>query len=120
MSNREHIGELASFSLNLATQNSIKAPIPGLLSRMLLLLLGAKTKLRMPCKSRAPADQARQQAQAADMSVYSGRFCTHAALAPAPAPETIAPVPGSSDAGDGEAAASPPPVTDDADDAFAG
>eukprot|EP00964_Phaeocystis_antarctica_P144285 scaffold110042_cov55-Phaeocystis_antarctica.AAC.1 len=53
-------------------------------------------------------------------SVYSGRSCTHAALAPAPAPETIAPVPGSSDAGDGEAAASPPPVTDDADDAFAG
>ena len=81
---------------------------------MLLLLLGAKTKLRMPCKSRAPADQARQQAQAADMSVYSGRSCTHAALAPAPAPETIAPVPGSSDAGDGEAAAPPPSVTDDA------
>ena len=76
-------------------------------------------------KSRAAADQARQRAQAAKSAGGSdirGAFTRGASaptLAPAPAPETIALVPGSSGTGGGEAAVPPPPVIDGANDAFA-
>lgn len=78
--------------------------------------VGAMDKAPGARKSRAPADQARQRAQAAKSAGGAAtiseaeRFTQGGpappGLAPAPAPETIAPVSGSSDAGDGEVAAS--------------
>ena len=76
---------------------------------------GSSDKVPGARKSRASADQARQRAQAAKSAGGAAtiseaeRFTQGGpapTLAPAPAPETIAPVSGSSDAGDGEVAAS--------------
>ena len=83
--------------------------------------VGAKDKNRCPqvsgsCRSGAPAGPSCEECQRCRQSIR-GAFTQGGpapTLAPAPAPETIAPVPGSSDAGDGEAAAPPPSVTDDA------
>lgn len=85
---------------------------------------GSKDKVPGSRKSRAGADQARARERAAksaggaNIREAFARGSAAAALAPAPAPEMIAPVTGgSSDTGDVEAAVPPPPVTNDANDA---
>ena len=130
MSIRQRVGELA-FILELdrlGIPKMHKKADARLHFRMLLLsspspfcelnmvqTVGAMDKAPGARKSRAPADQARQRAQAAKSAGGAAtiseaeRFTQGGpapTLAPAPAPETIAPVSGSSDAGDGEVAAS--------------
>ena len=85
---------------------------------------GSKDKVPGSRKSRAGADQARARERAAKSAGGAdirGAFASGssaAALAPAPAPEMIAPVTGgSSDTGDVEAAVPPPLVSNDANDA---
>ena len=88
--------------------------------------VGSTDKIPGARKSRAGADQARLRDKAAksaggrsDIRGAFARGGSAPTLAPAPAPETIAPVPGSSGTGDGEAAVPPPQVIDDANDALA-